>query len=93
MSNKAAAQLMAQTRENLLNAMDQVEKEKLELQAFVNNVIPKIKSGELASDQIQILENGDIRILPVAPVTDTPPLVEQKNGVEPKEKDEAEVPA
>ncbi len=95
MSNKAAGQVIAQLTETLLNAMDQVEKEKTELQAFVNNVVPGFKSGEITADRIQILENGDIRILPVpptpngtGPVTDTPPLTEPKNEDEPKENDQ-----
>jgi len=77
MSNKKAGELIGQLSETLLNAIDGVEKERLELQQFVNNLVPGIKSGEITPDRIQILENGDIRILP--PV----PIVEQQTCVEP----------
>jgi len=88
MSNKASAEIVANLVENLLNKIDAVEAQKMELQNFINTLVPGIKSGEITADRLQVLENGDIRILPPVPtngvvkdvVTDTSPLPDLKEG-------------
>jgi len=63
MSNKMSAQII----ENLLNKIDEVEQHDAGVVNFLNTVIPGLKSGELTLDRIQVLENGDLRILPPPP--------------------------
>lgn len=72
MSNKASAQIIAEITENLLNKIDEVEQRNAGILNFLNTVIPGLKSGEITLDRIEILENGDLRILPPPPL-ETPP--------------------
>ena len=88
-----ANKLSADKIENLLHAVDRLQKfEQLgprvaELQNFLNQVIPAFKSGDITPDRIQILENGDLRILPPppvdAPITEVCVQEPKKNGQKP----------
>jgi|TARA_R100001530_G_scaffold88517_1_gene61640 hypothetical protein len=88
-----ANKLSADIIENLLNEVDRLQKfEQLgprvaELQNFLNQVIPAFKSGDITPDRIQILENGDLRILPPppvdAPITEVCVQEPKKNGQKP----------
>ena len=88
-----ANKLSADIIENLLNEVDRLQKfEQLgprvaELQNFMNQVIPAFKSGDITPDRIQILENGELRILPTppveAPITEVCVQEPKKNGQKP----------
>jgi len=71
MSNKLAAKMMADNTEKFLNEIDALEDRNNKTLQFLRVVVSGWKDGTLAPDRIQILENGDMRILPGEPPDQT----------------------
>jgi hypothetical protein len=71
MSNQVASTIIAELSRNLLDQIDKLEIQNAQNLQFLKTVVTGWKNGTLTADQIQVMNNGDMRIKGTEP-SDSP---------------------
>ena len=79
MSNKIGSEIISEISRNLMDQIDVLETRNAQNIAFLSRVVKGWKDGTLTAERIQILENGDMRILEPEPLDNVNGKVTEKN--------------